>query len=94
MVMKTWLRVHVIPPLDGIYAQWDYNAGVMTKHYNPNVPRRRPRRQNDEVLGNFDDPCNDKYDANDTGRWIRDVPRCVYQATGASESFPTTRAST
>ena len=27
MVQKTWLRVHVIPPLDGIYAQWDFNAG-------------------------------------------------------------------
>jgi Thrombospondin type 3 repeat len=29
-----FLRVHVIPPADGIYAQWDYNAGVMTKYYN------------------------------------------------------------
>ena len=30
MRQKTWLRVHVIPPLDGIYAQWDFNAGRMT----------------------------------------------------------------
>ena len=65
MVMKTWLRVHVIPPLDGIYAQWDYNAGVMTKYYNPNVPGGLAvDGRNDEVFGNFDDPCNPKYDAN------------------------------
>src|SRR3954464_2058764 len=35
MVEKNWLRVHVIPPLDGIYAQWDFNAGRMTKFFNP-----------------------------------------------------------
>src|ERR1700710_1575416 len=34
---KSYLRVHVIPPLDGIYAQWDFNAGRMTKYYNPNT---------------------------------------------------------
>ncbi|MBC7375401.1 MAG: hypothetical protein H7323_15545 [Frankiales bacterium] len=62
MVMKTWLRVHVIPPLDGIYAQWDYNAGVMTKYYNPQRPEGVDvDGRNDEVLGNFDDPCNATY---------------------------------
>ncbi|HVL33268.1 MAG TPA: hypothetical protein VM600_06775, partial [Actinomycetota bacterium] len=30
-----YLRVHVIPPFDGIYVQWDYNAGKVTKYYNP-----------------------------------------------------------
>ena len=35
MRQKTWLRVHVIPPLDGIYAQWDFNAGRVTRFYNP-----------------------------------------------------------
>jgi hypothetical protein len=34
MRQKTFLRVHVIPPLDGIYAQWDFNAGRVTKYYN------------------------------------------------------------
>ena len=34
----SFLRVHVIPPADGIYAQWDYNAGMMTRYYNPNNP--------------------------------------------------------
>jgi hypothetical protein len=34
----SFLRVHVIPPGDGIYAQWDYNAGMMTKYYNPQNP--------------------------------------------------------
>src|SRR4051794_30909272 len=34
MTQRNWLRVHVIPPLDGIYAQWDFNAGRMTRFYN------------------------------------------------------------
>ncbi len=29
-----FLRVHVIPPADGIYAQWDYNAGIAQRYYN------------------------------------------------------------
>jgi hypothetical protein len=64
MRQKTWLRVHVIPPLDGIYAQWDFNAGRVTRFFN-----ERKRNgvaidgRNDEVLGNLDDPCQDKYDA-------------------------------
>ena len=33
--MISFLRVHVIPPADGIYAQWDYNADHMTRYYNP-----------------------------------------------------------
>jgi hypothetical protein len=82
MVMKTWLRVHVIPPLDGIYSQWDYNAGVMTKYYNPNVSGGVDvDGKNDEVLGNFDDPCNDKYDANGTGE-VTQTYRDVYEAAG------------
>jgi len=36
--MISFLRVHVIPPGDGIYAQWDYNAGIMTRYYNPQNP--------------------------------------------------------
>ena len=38
MRQKNWLRVHVIPPLDGIYAQWDFNAGVVTTFYNSRNP--------------------------------------------------------
>ena len=94
MVMKTWLRVHVIPPLDGIYAQWDYNAGVMTKHYNPNIADGVDvDGKNDEVLGNFDDPCNAKYDAKpgtgqgDTGQ-VTQTYRDIYKATGACGWFP------
>ncbi|MCA1720238.1 MAG: Ig-like domain repeat protein [Actinobacteria bacterium] len=83
MVMKTWLRVHVIPPLDGIYAQWDYNAGVMTKYYNPQHPDGVDiDGKNDEVLGNFDDPCNAKYDANGTGS-LTQTYRDVYKKAGA-----------
>jgi hypothetical protein len=63
MVQKTWLRVHVIPPVDGIYAQWDFNAGRMTKFYNANNPGGvAVDGKNDEVYGNFDDPCNDRWD--------------------------------
>jgi len=65
---KNYLRVHVIPPLDGIYAQWDFNAGVMTRFRNTRKPEGVPvDGRNDEVFGNFDDPCNANYDANDTG---------------------------
>ncbi|MDQ1439024.1 MAG: hypothetical protein QOK43_2653 [Acidimicrobiaceae bacterium] len=47
------LRVHVIPPGDGIYSQWDYNAGRMTKYYNPYVPQGVDiDGRNDEVFGN------------------------------------------
>ena len=48
------LRVHPIPPLDGIYVQWDYNAGKMTTYRNPYRPEGVPiDGQNDEVFGNF-----------------------------------------
>jgi hypothetical protein len=64
---KSWLRVHVIPPLDGIYAQWDFNAGRMTRYYTSQKPSGVDvDGRNDELLGNFDDPCNPNYDANDT----------------------------
>ena len=53
-----FLRVHVIPPGDGIYAQWDYNAGIMTRYYN-SVLTAQGREEgvavdgkNDEVFGN------------------------------------------
>jgi hypothetical protein len=29
------MRVHPVPPLDGIYTQWDMAAGRITKYYNP-----------------------------------------------------------
>ncbi|MBW3563091.1 MAG: hypothetical protein KY437_11425, partial [Actinobacteria bacterium] len=35
---QSFLRVHVIPPLDGIYTQWDHNADAVTTYYNPTVP--------------------------------------------------------
>ena len=64
MRQKTWLRVHVIPPLDGIYAQWDFNAGAVNRYFNPHVPNGVPvDGKNDEALGNLDDPCNPRYDA-------------------------------
>ena len=67
IVQKSWLRVHPIPPLDGIYAQWDFNAGAVTRYYNSKHPNGVPvDGRNDEAFGNLDDPCNDNYDANDT----------------------------
>jgi hypothetical protein len=69
MHQKTWLRVHVIPPLDGIYAQWDFNAGRMTKFFNSrNAAGVNVDGRNDEAFGNLDDPCNPRYDGNDTGQ--------------------------
>jgi hypothetical protein len=68
VVQKTWLRVHPIPPLDGIYAQWDFNGGRVTTYANRSKPAGVPvDGRNDEVFGNLDDPCNDYYDVNDTG---------------------------
>src|SRR3954452_5521587 len=59
MRQKSYLRVHVIPPADGIYAQWDFNAGKVARYYNPRNPAGVPiDGQNDETVGNFDDPCN------------------------------------
>src|SRR3954452_6126563 len=47
------LRVHVIPPGDGIYAQWDFNAGKVSTYYSPMVPNGVTiDGQNDEVFGN------------------------------------------
>jgi hypothetical protein len=66
--MKTWLRVHVIPPLDGIYSQWDFRAGRMTRYYNPNVPNGvTVDGRNDTVFGNLDDPCNPNYNGQNEG---------------------------
>ena len=65
MRQKSFLRVHVIPPLDGIYAQWDFNAGKVGKYFNPRVANGVPvDGQNDEVFGNLDDPCNSIWDGN------------------------------
>ena len=35
VVHQFGLRVHPIPPLDGIYTQWDMAAGRLTTYYNP-----------------------------------------------------------
>lgn len=53
----SFLRVHVIPPLDGIYAQWDYNAGIMERYYNPVIAPQQSDGvpidgQDDERVGN------------------------------------------
>jgi hypothetical protein len=80
MRQKTFLRVHVIPPLDGIYAQWDFNAGKVTRYYNP----RRPRGvavdgRGDEVMGNLDDPCNPIWDDNPSRSAFDGSYRDVYR---------------
>jgi hypothetical protein len=79
--MKSWLRVHPIPPLDGIYAQWDFAAGRMTRFYNPNVPNGVPvDGRNDTVFGNLDDPCNDNYDSNQLGTGVGGIdPNQTYR---------------
>ena len=47
------LRVHVIPPFDGIYVMWDYRAGKVATYYNPWQPSGATiDGKNDEVFGN------------------------------------------
>ena len=67
LAQKSWLRVHVIPPLDGIYAQWDFNADIVQKFYSSARPEKEFQidGRNDEVFGNWDDPCNELYDQNE-----------------------------
>jgi hypothetical protein len=99
MRMKTWLRVHVIPPLDGIYAHWDFRAGRMTRYYNPNRPSGvAVDGRNDTVFGNLDDPCNHNYDGQNLGTGIQGTGtpidgtdpnqtyRQIYQGTGICSS--------
>src|SRR3712207_5364071 len=82
MRQLTFLRVHPIPPLDGIYAQWDFNAGRMTKYYNPRNPDGvAVDGKNDEVVGNLDDPCNERFDGNDTGD-VDQAYRSAYRQAG------------
>ncbi len=78
------LRVHPIPPLDGIYTQWDYNAGHVETYYNPTVSEGVAiDGQNDEVFGNLDDPCNADYDEGDEG--LTQVYRDAYERAGLCE---------
>jgi hypothetical protein len=99
MRMKSWLRVHVIPPLDGIYAQWDFRAGRMTRYYNPNVPGGvAVDGRNDTVFGNLDDPCNKNYNGQNEGTGVQGTGtpldgtdpnqtyRQLYQGTGVCSS--------
>ena len=80
MHQKTWLRVHVIPPLDGIYAQWDFNAGKVDRFYNSRNPAGVAiDGRNDEVYGNFDDPCNPRWEQNERSQ-IDEAYRDVYQS--------------
>jgi hypothetical protein len=47
------LRVHVIPPFDGIYVMWDYRAGAVSKYFNPwQSEGVAIDGSNDEVFGN------------------------------------------
>jgi hypothetical protein len=85
MDQKTWLRVHVIPPLDGIYAQWDFNANRMTQFFNSRNPAGvKIDGRNDEAFGNLDDPCNPKYDANDTSQFDQTYRTLYAQFMGCS----------
>lgn len=82
------LRVHPIPPIDGIYVQWDYNIGAVNRYYNPMIPAGVAiDRQNDEVFGNFDDPCNPRYDPNVGNRSsIDETYRQSYKDAGLCEA--------
>ncbi len=52
IIQDTYLRVHPIPPLGGIFSYWDHTAGVVTKYYNPEQSDGvAVDGVNDEVLG-------------------------------------------
>lgn len=81
------LRVHVIPPADGIYVQWDYNAGMVDTYFNPTHPDGvKVDGINDEVFGNLDDPCSTRYDGR--GSETDETYRQTYRSTGLCSSFP------
>ena len=64
------LRVHVIPPFDGIYSQWDMNAGKVDTYFNPMRPDGVPvDGQNDESFGN-----SRMHVASDGVRFVDDDP--------------------
>ena len=53
ILQTAFLRVHVIPPLDGIYVQWDHNATAVDTYYNPYNPDGVAiDGRNDELVGN------------------------------------------
>jgi hypothetical protein len=83
MVQKNWLRVHVIPPLDGIYAQWDFNAGRVSRFYNSeHSDGVKIDGRNDEAYGNFDDPCNTRWDQDNSRSDIDNAYRQMYRDGG------------
>jgi hypothetical protein len=87
MVQKNWLRVHVIPPLDGIYAQWDFNAGRVSRFYNSEHPDGVPvDGRNDEVYGNFDDPCNERWDGDPSRSSLDTTYRQFYKQAGGCDA--------
>lgn len=72
------LRVHPIPPLDGIYTQWDMAAGRVTTYYNPYNPTGVPIAGINPVLYGDTNahigPDGIAYSSNDTvGRMIGGV---------------------
>ncbi|MCA1823898.1 MAG: hypothetical protein LC640_06470, partial [Frankia sp.] len=88
MRVTTYLRLHPVPPLDGIYAQWDFNAGRMTRFYSPDHPDGLlVDGINDDGFGNFDDPCNPKYDGNSTSVFDQTY-RSTYRAAGLCSVLP------
>lgn len=72
------LRVHPIPPFDGIYVQRDMAAGKVTRYYNNYQPDGVPVDGiNDEAFGNFHahvGPDGASIDSNDpTGQMLRSL---------------------
>jgi hypothetical protein len=85
---RSWLRVHPIPPLDGIYAQWDFNANAVDRFYSSRRPEGVPvDGRNDEAFGNLDDPCNPNWDNNDTSSLDQGY-RTLYRQFQLCDRFP------
>jgi hypothetical protein len=67
------LRVHVIPPFDGIYVMWDYRAGKVATYYNPWQPTGASiDGKNDEVFGNQNWTVTEAGSPSNTGVEVKD----------------------
>ena len=64
LIQTAFLRVHPLPPLGGVYSMWDFNAARVNRFYNPSLPDGvvLDGKNDEELLGSFDDPCNPRYD--------------------------------
>ena len=90
LLQTAFLRVHPLPPLGGVYSMWDFNAGRVNRFYNPSLPEGVvvDGKNDEELLGSFDDPCNSRYDIPGRYSQIDQGYRDLLQALPYCGNFP------